>query len=323
MLHVRGRFVVVSTKQRMKSAKAANDQKDELVYDFLYFDTERIASFLAQLNDLGQLQSISNNENKKENKSSTTAGEGKVGAGFFNAGLEVNQTKSSEENKTLNTVYDARWLNALNFLNIAEQKKLINNDIKTSAIGQLVLFSGNVFIYDSSIASGIMTNEKIKRQVLRDSLVSNQREKRKNNAIEAMGSDNMSGLEFGIEVSNAIPTSIQFCMRNGDILTWSSLDEKNMTIRPLDLILKHGLAISGNWSVIGILDAVPTLSDKDEPTIFAENKGDHQLPIFPFGQHCEFLGRQVYSLVRKFFGKPNSFYGVTPLLIFRSVIKGS
>lgn len=307
----------------MKSAKAADGQKDNLVFDFLYFDTERIASFLAQLNDLGQLQSISNNENIKENTSSTMFISGKAGVGVVAAGLESNRTNGSEQNKNLNTVYDARWLNALNFLKIAEQKELINKDIKTSGIGQLVLFSGNVFIYDSSIPTGIMMNEKIKQKVLRDSLGSNRREKRKNAAIGEMGSYNMSELEYGIEMSNAIPNSIQFSMQNGDIQTWSSLDEKNMTIRPLDLILKHGLAISGNWSVIGILDAEPTLSDKDEPTIFAENKDDHQLPVFPFGQHCKFIGRMLYSNVRDFYGKPNSFYGVTPLLIFRSVIKGN
>lgn len=313
----------MSTKQKTKFAKAADGQKDNLVFDFLYFDTERIASFLAQLNDLGQFQSISNNENIKENKSSTTAGGGKVGAGFFNAGLEVNQTKGSEQNKTLNTVYDARWLNALNFLNIAEQKKLINKDIKTSGIGQLVLFSGSVFIYDSSIPSEIMKNEKIKQYMLRDTPGSNRREKRKNAAIGAMGSYNMGSQELAFELSNAMPNSIQFSMQNGDTQTWSCLDEKNMTIRPLDLILKHGLAIPGHWLVIGILDAVPILSDKDEPIKFRENKGDHQLPVFPFAQHCERIGLEVYSTMRRFFGKQNSFYGVTPLLIFRSVIKGS
>lgn len=313
----------MSTKQRMKSAKAADGQKDNLVFDFLYFDTERIASFLAQLNDFGQLQSISNNENIKKNTSSTMFISGKAGVGVVAAGLESNRTNGSEQNKNLNTVYDARWLNALNFLDIAEQKELINKDIKTSGIGQLVLFSGNVFIYDSSIPSEIMKNEKIKQYMLRDAPGSNRREKGKNAAIGAMGSYNMGSQELAFELSNAMPNSIQFSMQNGDIQTWSCLDEKNMTIKPLDLILKHGLAISGNWSIIGILDAEPTLSNKDEPIIFAENKDDHQLPVFPFAQHCERIGLEVYSTMRRFFGKQNSFYGVTPLLIFRSVIKGN
>lgn len=313
----------MSTKQKRKFAKAADGQKDDLVFDFLYFDTERIASFLAQLNDFGQLQSISNNENIKENTSSTMFKSGKVGAGVFSAGLESNRTNGLEQNKNLNTVYDARWLNALNFLDIAEQKELINKDIKTSQIGQLVLFSGNVFIYDSSITSGIFKQEKITQQLFNNPDSSNRRERRKNAAIKAPVSYKMNDLKFGIELSNAIPDCIQFSMRNGDIQTWSSLDQKNMTIKPLDLLLKHGLNISGNWSVIGILDAEPTLSDKDALADLAENIDDHQLQVFPFSKHCEFVGRYTSSLVRRYYGKPNSSYGLTPLLIFRSVIKGS
>lgn len=90
---------------------------------------------------------------------------------------------------------------------------------------------------------------------------------------------------------------------------WGLLREEFITGSSSELALKYGLAIDGEWSLLGIIDAKPAnQSDNDASAqaIMSAVSGN--------GIAME-IGRMA-EIVRQM-GRPTTAFGLTPLLIFR------
>ena len=104
-----------------------------------------------------------------------------------------------------------------------------------------------------------------------------------------------------------LPHSIQGSLV--DILgkqVWFTLKDEGLSTSAGDIFLKHGAKIPGGWSVVGIVDALPT--------------NNYQAPsVSPFTGGMQQVIADISSSIRPGFGRPDHAWGITPLLIFREV----
>ena len=113
-------------------------------------------------------------------------------------------------------------------------------------------------------------------------------------------------MEAGFSFIRMLPHSIQAVLR-GEITVWCCLQGGGMTTPVDDLLLKHGVAVHGKWSLLGILDAVP------DSGVLADDP-----PVGPEDSMATLM-RALAPLARQVLGRPPDHYGVTPLLIFREI----
>ena len=74
----------------------------------------------------------------------------------------------------------------------------------------------------------------------------------------------------------------------------------------------HGINIAGKWSLLGILDAVP---DEGAKNSFPTND---MTPAFVERGLIPIV-ESLAPVTRFLLGRPNNYFGVTPMLIFREV----
>jgi len=94
---------------------------------------------------------------------------------------------------------------------------------------------------------------------------------------------------------------------------WASVAYEGLTTKPNDVFLMHGLRISSDWVMVGLLDAVP--DPVEEPHIKEMRKSADEATL---GLYAGALASML-PIIRPMMGRPENAYGVTPLLIFREV----
>jgi hypothetical protein len=77
-----------------------------------------------------------------------------------------------------------------------------------------------------------------------------------------------------------------------------------------DLILKHSTNVSGEWHILGVVDAVP-----DEFLPLTLEQFFAGTPVQSLEQYVEGLAR----VSRTILGRPSAAYGITPIVIFRQI----
>ena len=94
------------------------------------------------------------------------------------------------------------------------------------------------------------------------------------------------------------------------------MDSTALSIAAEDLFLKHGVAISGEWAMFGIVDALPG----------GYGELDGQLAIMtdinpdnPGGELLAKIAAATVPFAKMFLGRPETSFGMTPILIFREV----
>ena len=108
------------------------------------------------------------------------------------------------------------------------------------------------------------------------------------------------------EVMKAMPHSIHAHFLTNDGFLWSQLQPASLTIPTSDLTLKYGGTVSGSWKLLYILD---TWADTGDPPDTAGWSG---------GQLIDAVLTLMHGL-KTVMGRPSSWIGITPLMIFRSI----
>ena len=262
------------------------------VYDFLYHDPRRIASFLAQFTQYGHLKSLSRSESTTEAASDKGVVTGSAGVPVVGSVSGSDETTASESvTEALTTTYDPLWANALALLDHLTQHRLIGRDITRASIGQFVLAHGGLDIVNLGTLRAAWDENPIRKLLT---------------AGAGGGKEQRAVMEAGISFLRMLPHSIQAALR-GENTVWCCLQNDGMTTPADDLLLKHGIAVRGKWSLLGILDAVP---DSEAPA--------DDLPPGA-GDNVATLMRALAPVARQLLGRPPDHYGVTPLLIFREI----
>ena len=261
------------------------------VYDFLYHDPHRIASFLAQFTQHGHLESLSRSESTAAATTNKSVVTGRAGVPTLGSvGRSGERAASESVTEALTTTYDPLWANALALLDHLSQHGLIRRDVTRASIGQFVLAQGELDILNLGTLRAAWAENPIRKLVFSGGASKGER----------------AQMEAGFSFIKLLPHSIQAVLR-GEIVVWCCLRSDGMTTPADDLLLKHGAAVSGKWSLVGILDALP---DSEVPA--------DDPPLGPEG-NMGTLMRALAPTAREVMGRPPGHYGVTPLLVFREI----
>lgn len=102
-----------------------------------------------------------------------------------------------------------------------------------------------------------------------------------------------------------MPRAIHAHFLTKEAFLWSSLQPASLTIPVTDLTLKYGGSVSGSWRLLYLLDA---WADSGEPPDVSGWSG---------GQMIDSVLSAMHGL-RGMMGRPSGWFGITPLMIFRS-----
>jgi len=303
----------------MKSQGEHEEQTISSAYDFIYHDGRRIASFLAQFDPSGLLTQLTQGKSAHRSSSETndfqTAG-GIPGVARIEGSDSLAVSKSVEQE--ISRVYDPTWANAREFLNLLQSNGLIERNLGSAELGQFVLLQGTLSVYDLDLV-GKMWNLKSVKRMMNASLpqIPSVSKSQKNNpqvkqmlvSAHRAKSQAEQGLELFSELAPHLPHTVQAIVRNGSHdEIWCTLARDGLNMTTSDILLKHGMNVPGTWAVLGILDAAP---DHEDHNSISDELGPNDMVAGIF--------RAMAPLVRQLFGRPESAFGVTPLLIFREV----
>lgn len=315
-------------KHKTISDAAQDAAQQDSVYDFLYHDARRIASFLGQLDPSGHITTI-----KQTAAISKQEGEdGNVQTSLnllklagINSGYTIKAASTAGESSERN--YDPIWANALSFLDYLSERNLIVREISNARIGQFLLITGKMMLTDIGMlktAWEIPGLKKLIQQGAEESINNSQTEQNTNRqqrrSQEKTLRDNKKNQEeqfdLMIKLIQIMPHSLQARMFTDKNLYWCSLSDDSAVGRASDIILKYGSMLSGEWSVLGVLDALPYDPDhRLEGTNQPLNEFLAELTGAPVAQLSAMLG----PIAQQLLGRPSNYYGLTPLLIFREI----
>ena len=105
-----------------------------------------------------------------------------------------------------------------------------------------------------------------------------------------------------------MPHTLQGSIATTGGFAWFTLNPEYMLVNPDDLMFKHGTDLMGAWKMVCIVDAVPDGLFKADHSDFFDSEMENAM-------------RMVSAGLRTAFGRPPHRYGVTPVLIFRTIKK--
>lgn len=271
---------------------AQEAESEESVFDFFYVDRRRIDIYLAQLSDFGNLSKLV----RSVRVSDETHGD-----------LDVKIVKggaASRQETGLEKHYDAQFTAPLIFLDEINSRNMLRANAETARIGDLLILSGTLNVVD--IQAFQKAFEAMSSAGSPASIDKRNRHQRRSNPVPP-AQDFDPAVSFRLMASLDQPMIMLF--EAGDQKYWSTIDVGSIVGSSTDLHLKHGVVISGEWQMVGILDCFPGTNAPE------------QIPRF-CGQGDNVFSAAMGNLLRELriiMGRPSDCYGITPLLIMREV----
>lgn len=292
---------------------AQDEQGTDSVYDFLFHDGRRIASILAQLDPSGHLTQVSKSTAAKRGKDEISTIDAKAGIPGVAQIKNDNSTKitHSREDEVLR-VYDPTWSNARELLDLLSLRGLIERDLTKAHLGQIVLCSGGLSFLDLKMVQsswGMKSVQALIRAGVPPQTGKSRSERRKGGALGTSTPATFDQTSFFLEMIPHFPHGIQVSL-TGKERVWCTLDETGLSGESSHITLKHGVAVPGEWSILGVLDAKPDHSGGVGQAHGQSVDGEDLVAN---------LAKTLAPIMRLFVGRPADAYGVTPLLLFRKV----
>lgn len=307
-------------------AEAQDEQAADSVYDFLYHDSRRIASFLSQFDQNGLLTGLRQGESvTKGSKRGYKVGLGGNVPVLGGGNLDFERGPGESGSENLERAYDPFWANAREFLDALETRNLIQRDIAAARIGQFVLVAGSLIIADLKMLQRVWPLPTVQK-MMADSVAAtaaaeqveatpsgNRHERRAaGNQKKATPKGIPVELQAVMDMLPHLPHSGQFHLIGEDFAAWAPASEDALVGFMSDLVLKHGAKIAGQWSMLGILDALPYDGEQDMTA----------LEMIRAGMTTDGIAKaalQFAPYIRMALGRPLLSYGMTPLLVFREI----
>ncbi|ECD4561003.1 hypothetical protein E1A17_24570 [Salmonella enterica subsp. enterica serovar Newport] len=273
--------------------------KKDSLYDFLYLDEVRVKSLIAQLNDSGVLNSLT----ETSTTDSGSVKNAKIGFSTIALAQGNYQSSSSIQNKSEKN-HDTRWTHPLILLDLLQQEDFTSRGLKDATLGKCVLISGSIRFYDMDYVSHALP-------VIADYCKNLWNVPAKNKKrIDDAPMPGFGGHTIGQakNILGFLPKSLQINFTDTESnKIWMSINKDFMGINIDDILLKYGHHIPGKWHVIGIIDALPDiLQPPSEEEIIAED--DIRSFII-----------EISTTIRDLVGRKSDSYGLTPIMIFREV----
>ena len=207
----------------MTSSADQDSPRGECLFDFLYLDRSRLASYLAQMFDDG---------NHIHTKKTRAVGSlsSKTVSGSIPTVFKADIGGSDTTHETIERQFDASWSAPLSLLRELNECGFISPFSSSAALGQLVLFKGNIQILDLRILQKlylpIMELESMKMPAHTEA----QRKAKK--AIDPQN-------HALAKIAENLPHIIQLRAFNGDAQLWSTLNPEALTINASDVAFKN------------------------------------------------------------------------------------
>lgn len=303
------------------SDEGQDERQDDFVLDFLYNDARRVGSFLAQFDSSGHLQRVTQRESaskgrKRGFKVNFSGGATVLGTGG-SGGVGLERGPSEEGTEALEREYDPLWANALTLLDYLDDRGLIQRDVGNARIGQFLIAKGKLAITDLALVRRSMDLPTIKKLVNPPQKASGRNRHERRAAQSAGQGPEMNLQDMAMEMLTVLPHTVQGRVYTDDgHAIWSTLDRSVLAIGAEDLFLKHGVAIGGEWSMLGIVDALPGTYGNLDGGLDIMTEID---PENPGGELIAKLAAAIVPFSKLFLGRPDTSFGMTPLLIFRQV----
>jgi hypothetical protein len=286
---------------------AHTSQNIESLYDFLYIDSRKISSYLAQIDPNGALTGI------KVSASINSAEQ-------YNAQFSIPMIKGNAQANEANSRgteknYDPVWTVPVSLLNALDEAQFINRDISTGVVGQLVLIKGHLQVLDIRMLKDLwefVLPQYLQQQAPQatESAVPNRAERRRGQRqAHARPTAPSNDARLQIEAIKRIPHSLQMNMICSSAMIWATLNPDNLLVQPDDFLLKHGSALPGEWIVLGVLDSFGAIDATETWATFNINPISQGLTV-------------AADMLRRQFGRPDNSVAITPLMLFRKILRG-
>lgn len=274
--------------------RAPDQRKTVSVFDFLYVDHRRIGLYLSQFSDFGNLTNI---VHSRDERSGVEIKGGVPGVASGSA--------SDGQSSAVQRHFDPQWAQVLNFLDETNARGLLRRKIGETPVGGLLLVPGSLFAVNMQAFEktwGAISEEPDGRTS------GNRRERR---AARKSGGVDQGPDVGGLRILASLEQPIFAILKTGEHRIWSTLSPDYLIGGAMDMNLKHGLRITGEWHVLGVLDCEP---------------GAGEVSLDEMGRLCGGGGNvfsdsivSLWSEFRQVFGRPEDCWGVTPLAIFREI----
>ncbi len=308
----------MSTNGEPASAAAPADPAPDFILDFLYQDARRVGSFLAQFDPSGHLTGLKQSESVSEQ----TGGDGSVRVGGIallgGLGGSVTRRTGISGSESSERSYDPFWTNARALLDFLEERRLVSRQLdQTSRLGQFVVTSGKLIVSDMSLLKVVWEIPELKKTLFDAGILQNINQAKKNNPN--IGTAELASMKnewnLMLKMIPSLPHKLQGHLLGRSVSAWFSLDENSVVGNSTDIILKHGPLLSGDWSVLGIVDALPY-----DPDFLADDgRSMIQLIADTTGAGAGQMAIHLAGISQRAMGRPAGYYGLTPLLIYRKV----
>jgi hypothetical protein len=245
--------------------------------------------------------------------------------------IALEGTETDDEHDSIEHTYDPLWLNARRLMDYLAEREMIVHELAKARIGQFALIRGKLAVFDLAMFREGWKQPAIRKAMLQEvgknseqqaqgdnTLSRNQREQAKRDH-RAKQEQEQPAMDAGLELLKLMPHAIQASLKTDDWSVWSSLREAGLVNSAADLFLKHGVAIAGEWTMLGILDALPHDDIESAPNRMLDFFLEQRLAALSLGV---IAGQALPSLApmgQMLLGRPAQSYGMTPLLIFREV----
>ena len=284
----------------------ADSQADpDSVYEFLYRNTKRIDLLLAQFEGVGSPKEHTYKEGREHADSEKEGSKAELKAGFgvgplasveVKAGADSGDSSVEKTDKSWATVYDQDSINTLRLFDHLRERRMIQEDPEKARIGQLILYSGSLALYDYSLFHRMLETPTWRSKF--------EEGMRKFHASHgSKGTEASDIISTVSDTLKSVPDYLGFILRSGDISLSGSLNRGDIGKSMQSILVTYQSESVGNWNMIGFLDEIPVKNLPEEMNF----QGNIITVLLKTFHH------QFFSLA----GRPNESYAVTPLMIYR------
>lgn len=307
------------TSEEMQTSGEADSEehfeapKRSSVYDFLYQDVRRVGSFLAQFDEYGVRQSVKATESVGKAQAVKGAASGTLGLpSVMEAAANIDVTTTDDSKDIAEHTFDPLWANSRRLLDYLTEHNLISSDLWELNAGSFVLVRGSIIVVDLDLLKSALGIASVKEAMVQSGMLEHN---------IAAGTFKEEEFRSNVELLLSMPSNIQIFIYSGDNKLWATLTNESLATSTSDLIYKHGSVIRGMWNIIGILDAFPDIrsvatDENPNPKLLSE----YAEIMIPNDESTVANTAVKYAnAARDMIGRPKSYFGLTPLLIFREV----
>jgi len=279
----------------MQSIVEQSSPSEEYLSDYAYIDSVRLSHYYGQLSKHGVVT-----QSKRMSKT--------LGKDFGNFKVKVAVAEGGGHHETaseesIENQVDPSFSRPQETLDALYEAGYIGETISDARIGSLVLAKGHLSIFDIRMMKEMWPHIAETQATTETAHIANPAQRK--NAHAAKKKEH----ESNAKIIAQVPHSVQGTFVTDDGDAWFTLQPEYMRINPEDIVFKHGCDLGGEWHVLGIVDALPDHLSPTSDVATRVNSG------------VEEGLRVMLTMLRYILGRPPHRYGITPIMIFRTMKK--